>query len=470
MANIKSIGGNPIVPASVEDGSITTAKLADGAVTDDKLAQTGGVLEALGREAAPSLNLFGGTLVADTCWNCWTATVYQQEQNGYKRGEFSVPSGTTHISMNSYWANNSFSAFVDDSYNKIGLVRDNAVTQGSNGYIYTVPSGATRVCFSYNGTDPTLSSAESLYGIVIVSGNRNMINASIEDYPYGTSIEYFADNLRLHSAGGKLLSDVFASKEFTVKKDGSGDFASLVSAINHVNNNNIMDATIYIGEGEWDIVDELGSTYMESVTSSPSTWGLVLKNRVRLIGSSNSIVKANYTGSNTNTKQYFSVFNAGKLGFTLENVNIEDSGIRYSVHDDRGSDSFNEQYANRYINCSMKHTNGQYTDCIGGGLGINGLIEIANCYFEGDDAATRLVYYHGNNYRGATDAQCKIICKGNYFAGVGTFGLTKYGDSTKVSKAYVSDNSVGSALFFNPGSYAPQDNMQMIAWNNEVRS
>ena len=55
MANIKSIGGNPIVPASVEDdsittdkladGAVTTVKLADGAVTDKKLAQTGGVLD-----------------------------------------------------------------------------------------------------------------------------------------------------------------------------------------------------------------------------------------------------------------------------------------------------------------------------------------------------------------------------------------------------------------------------------------
>lgn len=49
MANIKSIGGNPIVPASVEDGAITTAKLSDGAVTDDKLVQTGGVLDSIKR-------------------------------------------------------------------------------------------------------------------------------------------------------------------------------------------------------------------------------------------------------------------------------------------------------------------------------------------------------------------------------------------------------------------------------------
>ena len=49
MANIKSIGGNPIVLGTdgIQDGSITTAKLVDGAVTDSKLAQTGGVLDAV---------------------------------------------------------------------------------------------------------------------------------------------------------------------------------------------------------------------------------------------------------------------------------------------------------------------------------------------------------------------------------------------------------------------------------------
>lgn len=256
-------------------------------------------------------------------------------------------------------------------------------------------------------------------------------------------------------------------KRYTCLKNGSGDFDNLVKAVQTVCEE--MDAELFIGPGTWDICSEFGSTYMDNVSSDSSTWGLILKNRVHLVGSSDSVITAKYTGSHADTTEYFSAFNAGEYGFTMENLNIETDNIRYSVHDDRGTGGY-EGYVNRYIDCTMKHTNGMYSDCIGGGLGRNGLIEIINCYFEGDETDTRLVYYHGNNYGGQTDAQCKLIVKGNYFAGLGTFGLTKYGDSTKVSTAYVSDNSVGSALFVNSGSYAPQDNMRMIEWNNVVRS
>ena len=267
--------------------------------------------------------------------------------------------------------------------------------------------------------------------------------------------------------GWQAWYQINVKKRYTCLKNGNGDFSSLVTAINALSDE--MDVELFVGPGTWDIIDEFGETYMNAVSSNNSTWGLVLKNRIHIICSSNSLITAKYTGSNTNVKTYFSAFNAGEYGFTLENANIETDNVRYTIHDDRGSGG-GEGYYNRYINCSMKHTNGMYTDCIGGGLGTNGMIEILNCYFEGDANATRLAYYHGNNYSGQTNAQCKIVVKGNYFAGLGTFGLTKYGDSTKVSTAYVSDNSVGSALFVNSGSYAPQANMQIVAWNNEVRS
>lgn len=427
------------------------------------------VYNALDRTEKISLNLFHGEFEVDKLWNCWTSSVYIQTQENYKCGEFELPEDAEYISTNSYWFTNSFTAFCDNSNNKIDLVK-NCVDSQKEGFVYSIPEGATKVRFSFNYADETLSEAERVWGIVIVATDEDMRLHSINDYPYNNTFYYYADNLRLKTQNDVQIKDVIGKKTFYVNSRTSGDFNKITDAIKYINDNNIMDATIYIGQGEWDIISELGSSYMDNVSSNPSTWGVVLKNRVHLIGSANSVIIAKYTGSNTNVKEYFSVFNAGKYGFTLENINIKDDGLRYSIHDDRGTDSHNEQYINKYINCKMKHTNGKYGDCIGGGIGINGLIEIRNCYFEGDPSVGRLVYYHGNNFITETNAQCKIIFTGNFLAGVGTFGVTKYGDSEKMTTAYVSNNSVGSPLFVNSGSYAPQDNMEMIEWNNIVRS
>lgn len=457
-----------------QDGSVTGAKIADGAVTDAKLAQTGGVLEevsALESALYVKRNLVTEIIVGyarsnnnGTVSQPWAAT-------GYVCAIADVTL-VDKITINGEWINNAFGLFADDSGNVIGRA-DTYRDTSRGGYVYTIPSGATKLYFSYNTSG---SNTYTTRGYVILVGNNNINTDSftIARFGYnGQGIEVWADMLNM-SGGGNLgaslelinrkLTEI--PKVYHCKKDGTGDFSSIVTAVNTVCAEK--GATLYVGSGTWDICSELGSEYMEGVTSSPNTWGLVLKNGVRIVGSSNSLIIAKYAGTRQETMQYFSAFNAGEGGFTIENLNIETDNIRYSVHDDRGAGG-GEGYINRYVNCTMKHTNGMYTDCIGGGLGTNGLIEIINCYFEGDDTATRLVYYHGNNYSGQTDAQCKIICKGNYFAGFGTFGLTKYGDSPKVSTAYVSDNSVGSPLFVNSGSYAPNDNMRMIAWNNELR-
>lgn len=330
--------------------------------------------------------------------------------------------------------------------------------------VYTFNMGASTTELPLNYPTETVMTGFCILVTIEVITNAN------------TQYFYSLNNQKLYTrykAGGNWTDWVLVRgansghNTYTCLKDGTGDYNNLVRAIEEVSQE--MDATLYVGAGTWDICAEFGSEYMESVTNTTGRRGIELKNRIHIIGASNSKIVANYSGTRNETKEYFSAFNAGEYGFTLENLNIETSNIRYSVHDDRGAGG-GEGYINRYINCSMKHTNGTYTDCIGGGLGTNGLIEILNCYFEGNPDAARLVYYHGNNYGGQTDAQCKIICSGNYFAGVGTFGLTKYGDSTKVSTAYASNNSTGSAMFVNSGSYAPNDNMQLISWNNELRS
>lgn len=584
--------------------------------------QIGDLNDALDTTAY-SENLYGGSLTSGELWNCWTATVYQNTNENYSCFEFDIPSGAEYISTNYTWADNSYSAFVNDSYTKIDLIK-NQVQSGS-GYVYAVPEGATKAVVSFNHTGASASSKLETAGIVFIVGNSNIsakttddypviktyyaddlylksggtvadikanvdslgfiekknlvvelvegeytvawnigdtvttvsnasyaygyadvegceyvtVNmasmsdaysfftdashkkaatsadnrvgttrvyavptgakyfyissnastawdeygivafegnadiasnpASAEIYPYNTTL-YLADSLKL-STGGTIGSKLEnTGMTFHIEKDSSGDFTSLVEAIQEATK--YMDSVVYVGAGTWDIIDEFGETYMNAVSSTPSTWGLILKNRVHLIGTAKTVIKAvNETGSTNfeNIKTYFSVFNAGEKGFTIENINIEDENVRYSVHDDRGG-SGPEPYTNKYIRCSMIHKNGKYSDCIGAGLGENQTVEIRGCYFEGDLGRPRLVYWHGNNNSQVTDALGKITVCDNYFAQDGTFKLTKYGQSDTDTAAYVSNNSFGTAPSVDSGSSAPHENMRIVAWNNEIRS
>lgn len=261
------------------------------------------------------------------------------------------------------------------------------------------------------------------------------------------------------------------SRVFRVEKDGSGDFTKLVDAINYASN--LQNAIVKVGAGIWDIVSEFGSEYMESVTQAKR--GLYLKNGIHVICSSRALITAKYEGSNNSTREWFSAFNAGIGGFILENARIETDNIRYTVHDERDADA--DAYFNHYLNCSMKHTNGFYRQCIGGGLGLDGHIIVEGCVFENDKSGENnaLISWHNSNdgYYAQTEsknAQSFIEVKGNYFVGNGTCDFIKFGQSQKVTDVIVHDNSLGAEPILSSGSYAPYNNMRMLEWNNEIRT
>lgn len=393
-------------------------------------------------------------------WNIGNTVTYTDNES--YACEYADVEGCEKVTVNMSSMSDAYSFFTDAQNKKVASSADYRV--GST-RVYTVPSDAKYFYVSSNN-----KAVWSAYGIVVFEGDADISTnpVSAETYPYNTEV-FFADNLKLQDGGsvGKKLESV--GQTFRVEKDGSGDFTSFVAAINEATK--YMDSVLYVGAGEWDIIDEFGEAYMNAVSSNNSTWGLELKNRIHVIGSAKTVIKAHYTGSNTNVKTYFSVFNAGSKGFILENVTIDDDGIRYSVHDDRGG-SGPDPYTNKYINCKMIHKNGMYSDCIGGGIGENCYVEIRGCYFEGDNGSPRLAYYHGNNNSSVTNAQAHIIVCDNYFAQDGTFKLTNYGNSTTVSEAYVSNNSFGSAPEVTDGS-SPNPiivNTKLIQWNNEIRT
>lgn len=93
----------------------------------------------------------------------------------------------------------------------------------------------------------------------------------------------------------------------------------------------------------------------------------------------------------------------------MRSSQIEASNIRYIIHDERDSDT--DSYINRYINCHFKFDNsdndtpGRTAQCIGGGLGIDGYIDINGGVFESIDTTKTghicVVSYHNFGNRGS---------------------------------------------------------------------
>lgn len=257
---------------------------------------------------------------------------------------------------------------------------------------------------------------------------------------------------------------------FHVEKDGTGDFTKLIDAIDEAEK--YMDSVVYVGDGEWDIIDELGSDYVNSVSFTKR--GVVLKNRIKIVFASKSKVICNYSGDNTTTMNWLSPFNSGENGFTLENLNIYSRNVRYSVHDERNSsDDF---YINKYINCHFFNYNeiGGFRQCIGGGLGKNGYIVIENCIFENPNASNNsLVSYHNTANVGGGSAKSNIEVSNCYVKGTGTLRFSWYGTSTDTTIVKATGNNLGSAIQFvaeTSDGTSPNENVELYEWNNIIRS
>ena len=255
---------------------------------------------------------------------------------------------------------------------------------------------------------------------------------------------------------------------YHVEKDGSGDFTSLVDAIAEATRR--FNAVVYVGAGTWDILDELGADYLADVSATKQ--GIVLKNRVHVICSSKAYIKCLYSGSDANVINYLSAFNAGKYGFTLENADIEVANVRYCVHDERNAET--DHYDNYYINCRMKNTNqksGSRSQCIGGGLGYDGHIIIDGCTFENPLRDNYGIVSYHNAHGAATDSRSLIEVKGCYFYGTNTFRAGYYGNSLVITPCLIHGNSMGDQPYMTQEDPNFSNiNMEIVAWNNEIRS
>lgn len=263
-------------------------------------------------------------------------------------------------------------------------------------------------------------------------------------------------------SGSNNIIEVGTGKQFTTLKDG------IAEAIKYKNTKVIVYPGIY----------DLTIEFSDGIADQTAR-GICLKNNVYVQFLGGAYVKANFDNSNTWIYHNFQPFYSDG-SFTLDGLNIEASNCRYCVHDEHGDRQ--GDYYHAYKNCIMKYSNTYseviYTQCIGGGLGEHGYIDIDGGYYESNtthpysgatlEESQRVISYH--NYFGE-NADSKIVIKNVYLANNGRFKFGMYGDSTIKSKVIVSGCSMGknTILGFETSS-SVNENFELVEFNNTVRN
>jgi hypothetical protein len=301
----------------------------------------------------------------------------------------------------------------------------------------------------------------------VVAMGRGNQTISLADYP---TAKYFRASSNYRDAGDFFVSistmPANRGKEIHV---GTGQAyttlrAGIAEAIKYTG------SKVYVHPGTYDFATE----FADIISAQPSgLQGIYLDNNVHVFFMAGSYVKAVFNTSNSWINTYFNPF-FGR-NFVLEGLNIEAKNCRYCIHDEQSGE--NVQYHNVYKDCVMKMTadgtTGTYCQCIGGGLGKNGYIEVNGGKYEsyGQDGSgeSPAISYHNGGYEGMDS---KLFFRDVYLDGDGGFfRFGYYGPSTKKSEVYVANCSMKAAILKRAeNSSAVVDNFAITEWNNVIRT
>ena len=177
--------------------------------------------------------------------------------------------------------------------------------------------------------------------------------------------------------------------DFTVKKDGSGDFTSLVTAINTVGEGTSdKPINIYVHSGAYDILTELGGdSWLQTVeTTNSERQGIIVPDYVNIIGVGDVMLRLEVPDDKTtaNTAKRISLLNVWKHN-TIKNLKMYVRNTRYVVHDETNNAYHNNDV--RYIDCYFEHRGNKSgvwssTQAYAAGMGSGGNYYFENCTFK----------------------------------------------------------------------------------------
>ena len=368
--------------------------------------------------------------------------------------------------------------YIDNSLKETGYYYNNDTKVPNESYSVfppvTVPAGTYYLAslstnFSYVKIGNTFTKLSSLNPPTLIQYQNIVVSVNSEATFYLSKANTSTYKTILSTIPMKPDDAEYRLGEFlpcpnkTIYVGSTRQYKTLKSALEAVSD--VFDAYVYVDAETFDLVDEFGTTYLNNYSTAES-FGLFLKNRVHLIFASGAKVAFNYTGSNAYVHEWFAPFNAGRYGFELVNADIDSKNCRYSVHDEHGTDY--EPYRNVYKNCKMKHDSSSTTwgahQCIGGGLGRHGTIEIDGCCFNAVDSTVDASYHNSST---SDNTHSNIFVRDCYFEH--TFRASTYGTGTEKSEVYVCGNSVSAEPFVSQNDGAA-DNVTMKKWGNVIRT
>lgn len=230
-----------------------------------------------------------------------------------------------------------------------------------------------------------------------------------------------------------------------------------------------MDSVVYVDRATYDLVEEYGEAFFANYTPN-SEKGIELKNRVRVIFEQGAKVVCNYTGDNVNVHTYFSPFNAGEYGFTLENAWVESTNTRYTMHDELSGASTPNR--NVYRGCTFIHDSSSTSwgphQALGGGFGSWSDVVIEDCYMSAVGCSDVLTYHNaGYENPGLTEYASRLVIRGCYIEG--TIRVNSTGYSKLMTHAYVSGNSLVEEPKSGKTTADATTNVALHAWGNAIR-
>lgn len=242
------------------------------------------------------------------------------------------------------------------------------------------------------------------------------------------------------------------------------------------------NADLYVDAGIYDVVAELTISKIDS-DSIAGYYGPKIGRGVRIYFSQGAKIVANYTGTLHDSLERFSPLNAigttdiGGSDFEIHGGEFECTNTRYVVHDEcNGKGS----YKHLYENCRMilDNTNKTYfktCQCIGGGLGEYGDIQIIGGYYESKSIdinksdLDQVISYHNPQPNFGSNFCNSVMIKDAYFKD-GTIIVSQLGDSLKYSTFVVNNCSTTKAPYINGKNDAGTGRFRMQSWNNDIRN